>query len=306
MDLSRRNFLKCTAVAGSLGMVNSATLVQAAHRRPVSPDWLGVLVDTTVCIGCRRCEWACRDFNQMPNKPIAEYEDKSVFDELRRPSATGHTVVNRFDNPQNPQRPYYVKVQCMHCNDAACVSACIVGAFSKDQETGAVKYEPWKCIGCRYCMAACPFQVPTYEYSNALTPRVQKCTFCFENLKKYGRQPACLEMCPMETMIFGKREELLEIAHDRIRKYPDRYVDHVYGEHELGGTAWLYLSGRPMWEMGMVKFNDTPIPSYTETIQHNLFKNFLPPLALFAGLASLMYIFKREEERDESSEGGEK
>ncbi len=305
MDLSRRNFLKYAAVAGGIGTIHRPALANTvAHRKPVSPDWLGVLIDTTVCIGCRRCEWACRDANKLPNRPIAEYEDKSVFGQLRRPTAFGYTVVNRYENPNNPQRPYYVKVQCMHCNDAACVSACIVGALQKDQRTGAVTYDAWKCIGCRYCMAACPFQVPAYDYHDPLTPQVRKCTFCIQNLGKYKRQPACVEICPMETMIFGRREELIQIAHDRIRKYPERYVDHVYGEYELGGTSWLYLSGRPMWEMDMCRFDEKPIPSYTETIQHNLFKNFLPPLALFGGLASLMYIFKHQEELDSGEKGG--
>ena len=306
MDLTRRNFLRNTVGASVAGAIGTAAQVGAETQKSVSPGSLGVLVDTTVCIGCRKCEWACKKINGLPTNPINEYEDKSVFQEMRRPTAGQLTVVNQYPNPKNSEKPYHVKVQCMHCNDAACVSACIVGAFKKDSKTGAVIYDPWKCIGCRYCMAACPFQVPAYEYENALTPQVRKCTFCFQNLFKYRRQPACVEICPMETMIFGKRSELLEIAHERIRKYPDRYVDHVYGEHEVGGTSWLYLSGKPITEMGMPKLGEKPIPSYTETIQHSLFKNFVPQLALFTILGSLMWIFKKQEkEYDDNAEGGE-
>ncbi|MBD3289867.1 4Fe-4S dicluster domain-containing protein [candidate division KSB1 bacterium] len=309
MDLTRRGFLKFTAAAGTVGITNASKSVRAEHRKPVSPDWLGVLVDTTVCIGCRKCEWACKDFHNLPTEPIDKYENKAVFKKVRRPDAEGYTVVNSYDNPNNPEKPYYVKVQCMHCNDAACVSACIVGAFTKDERTGAVIYDAWKCIGCRYCMAACPFQIPAYEYQNALTPQIRKCNLCFSNLSKYRKQPACVAICPMETMIFGKRSELIKIAHDRIRKYPERYVDHVYGEHELGGTSWLYLSGKPMWEMHFKHYDEKPIPAYTETIQHSLFKNFLPPLALFSMLGSLMWIFKRQEQREKkqnNQEGGGK
>jgi len=303
LDFTRRGFLKFTSAAGVSGVVSAAKKAQAYDRTPVSPDWLGVLVDTTVCIGCRKCEWACKEQHHLPNETVDHYEDKSVFNAMRRPHAGALTVVNRFENLMSPAKPFHVKVQCMHCNEAACVSACIVSAFTKDEKTGAVVYDKDKCIGCRYCMAACPFQIPAYEYGNSLTPQVRKCTFCFENLFKYRRQPACVEICPVETMIFGKRSELLKIAHERIRKYPGRYVDHVYGEKEVGGTAWLYLSGRPIEEMGMLKLDERPIPSYTETIQHSLFKNFVPPLTLFTVLSGLMWIFKRQEERSKT-EGG--
>lgn len=305
MDLTRRGFLKFTTAAGTAGLVAASKEVRAsAHRKPVNPDWLGVLVDTTVCIGCRKCEWACRDFNGLPNEPIEKFEDKSVFKNMRRPSSTAYTVVNQYENPNNPEKPYYVKVQCMHCNDAACVSACIVGAFTKDHETGAVIYDSWKCIGCRYCMAACPFQVPAYEYHNALTPQVRKCTFCFELLSKYGKKPACVEICPVETMTFGTRKDLIEIAHERIERYPDRYYPHVYGEHELGGTSWMYLSGKPMWEMDLKKFDNRAIPSYTEPIQHAIFKHFIPPISLFAFLSGLMLFFKKRDANASRKEGG--
>ena len=165
----------------------------------------------------------------------------------------------------------------MHCNDPACASACIVSAFEK-QEIGAVTYDSWRCMGCRYCMVACPFQVPAYEYDNALTPQVRKCTFCFERISKEGGVPACVEICPPQCLTFGRRSELLELAH---RTHPQAtraaYVNHVYGEHEVGGTSWLYLSSVPFEELGFPKLGDAAPPRITETIQHGVFKNFLPP-----------------------------
>jgi len=271
LDLTRRNFLKFTSAAGALGVAGAAQRVRASVPKSEMEDWYGVLVDTTVCIGCRKCEWACKDYNKLPNQPIEKYDDKSVFDHMRRPDSETYTVVNAYDDPNNPEKPYYVKVQCMHCLEPACVSACIVGALTKDEKTGAVVYDAWKCIGCRYCMASCPFQIPTYEYENALTPQVRK-----------------------------------ELAHDRIAKYPDKYVDHVYGENELGGTAWMYLSGKPMWEMDMMKFKDRPIPSYTEPVQHGLFKHFIPEISLFAFLGGIMWLFKNREEEKGRKEGGDK
>jgi formate dehydrogenase iron-sulfur subunit len=304
LDLTRRSFFKFITATSVIGLTTLPKSAMAYHRKEISPEWLGVLVDTTVCIGCRRCEWACQNINGLPNQPIYNCEDKSVFEHKRRPDIGAYTVINKYDNPKNPERHYYVKVQCMHCNDAACVSACIVGALKKDEKTGAVVYDPWKCMGCRYCMAACPFQIPAYDYQDPLTPQVRKCNFCFTNLNKYNRKPACVEICPMETMLVGKRTDLLKIAHDRIKKYPDRYVDHIYGEEELGGTSWIYLSGRPIWEMDLKQFDDRPIPSYTEIVQHSLFKNFIPPLALFAVLSSLMWIFRKQEKYEEHDNGG--
>ena len=152
-------------------------------------------------------------------------------------------------------------------------------------------------------MAACPFQIPAYEYHNALTPQVRKCTFCFDRISKEGKAPGCVSICPVQALTFGKRDELIEVAHERIALEPERYVDHIFGEHELGGTSWLYLSGRPMYEMDMEKFGDRPIPSYTEPLQHAIFKNFVPPISLFAFLGGIMWLFKNRNE-DKSEKGG--
>jgi len=195
----------------------------------------------------------------------------------------------------------FVKFQCMHCNDPACVSACIVGAMSKEPN-GAVKYDPWKCIGCRYCMTACPFQVPAYEYSNALNPQVRKCTFCFEKRTSKGELPACVNACPMEVMTFGKRQDLIKIAHERIENNPKRYVKHVYGELELGGTSWMYLSAVPFTEIGFPKFGYVSAPSFTEPIQHAIFKYFIPPAALYGTLGGIMWYFKKKKEAEEKAE----
>ena len=139
----------------------------------------------------------------------------------------------------------FAKVQCMHCLIPSCVSACIVGALTKAPD-GAVVYDPTICIGCRYCMVACPFEVPAYESHDALAPEVRKCELCTGTTASGGADPACAAACPTETLVFGKRADLLAIAHQRLEERPDRYVQHVYGEHEVGGTGWLYLTGRPV------------------------------------------------------------
>jgi len=263
MGIDRRGFLKHLAGIGSAAVVGKTTKAIAQEHFTGYPDRFGVLVDLTVCIGCRKCEWACKEVNKLPNKPIAEYEDKSVFEEKRRTHADTFTIVNRFENSQNSAEPIFVKKQCMHCDEPACASACLVKAFTKTPE-GAVIYNPKVCIGCRYCMAACPFNIPAYQYDDAFTPEVTKCTFCFDRIRREGGVPGCVEMCPVEALIFGKRSELLELAHDRIRNNPGEYVNHVYGENEVGGTSWMYISPVPFEEVGFrTDLGVTPIPQYS-------------------------------------------
>ncbi len=260
MGIDRRGFLKHLAGIGGAAAAAKSTRVFGQEYFAGYPERFGVLVDLTVCIGCRKCEWACNDVNQLPNKPIEEFEDKSVFNEKRRTHAYTYTVVNRFANSKNPARPIYVKKQCMHCDEPACASACLVKAFTKTPE-GAVVYNPSVCIGCRYCMAACPFNIPAYEYDEPFTPRVTKCTFCFDRIRKQGGVPGCVQICPVEALIFGKRSELVDLAHQKIMNNPNRYINHVYGEHEVGGTSWMYLSPVPFEEVGFkTDLGITPIP----------------------------------------------
>jgi len=254
---------------------------------------LGVLVDTTLCVGCRACELACNEINvDLPIRPEGYFKDTSVFERRRRMDASAFTVVNRYQ-PEPSGAPVYVKFQCMHCLNAACVSACLVSALTRDA-TGAVVYDENKCIGCRYCMAACPFQVPAYEYTSVLTPRVRKCTFCFNTRLANGEIPACVAACPMRVMSFGLRDDLITLGRERIRKNPGRYVQHIYGEQEAGGTAWMYLTPVPFEQLDLPRLGYHPLPGYTEPIQHALFKWFLPPLGLFAALAGAMWYNKRK------------
>jgi len=248
---------------------------------------MGVLVDMPQCIGCRKCEFACQQAEGADVPPINTFEDKTVFDSYRRPSPECQTVVNRFPNPDDADRPVYSKINCLHCLDPACVSACLVGALQR-QDDGSVTYDASKCMGCRYCMVACPFQIPSYEYDDAWAPRVRKCTLCFGRFDTATDAPACVKICPNDALVYGKRSELLQLAHDKIDADPDRYVNHVYGEHEAGGTSWLYLSSVPFEDLKFVQLGSTAPPRLTETIQHGVFKYFIPPLALYGVLAMIM------------------
>lgn len=297
MKQNRRDFLKTIGIGGAAlaGMRSKSAI--AAPQNILSDERMGVLVDTTVCIGCRKCEWACKVEHHLPTPPIKEYENRSVFEKMRRPNTGALTVVNEYENPNNVATPIDVKVNCMHCDHPACVSACIVGAFSK-QENGAVIWDTDKCIGCRYCMVACPFQIPTFEYDTAFQPNVLKCDFCYDRFKE-GKIPACVEICPVEAMTYGKRYEIIDLAHKRIKREPDRYIDYVFGEHEAGGTSWVYLASKDFTQLDFPKVGSKPMPGTSESIQHAIFAYFIPPFALYALLGGIMWLSKNNEESEE-------
>ena len=146
-------------------------------------------------------------------------------------------------------------------------------------------------------MVACPFQIPAYEYFNALTPVVRKCTFCFERVDKEGVPPACASICPQGVLTFSKRSAVLKAAKERMAKHPDRYHSHIYGEHEVGGTSWLYLSSVPFDKIGFLNLRDQPVTHLNETVQHSIFKHFIPPLALYGFLGALMWTFREKENK---------
>jgi Fe-S-cluster-containing dehydrogenase component len=261
MSISRRKFLGWLGAAG-MGTALGKT-ARAASNKNFSgyPDSNGVLFDSTRCIGCRKCEEGCNEVNELPG-PDKAFSDLSVLDTERRTTAKSYTVVNRYGDADGDKGPLYRKIQCNHCLEPACASVCFVTAFSKT-ETGAVVYDPSVCVGCRYCMIACPFEIPAYEYDNAFSPRVRKCTMCHPRVVK-GLLPGCVEVCPTEALTYGKRDDLLRIGRERIRKFQERYVNHIYGENEMGGTSWLYLSAVPFKEIGMREdLGVTPAPKLT-------------------------------------------
>jgi formate dehydrogenase iron-sulfur subunit len=190
----------------------------------------GLLIDISKCVGCRQCAYACADANNLPQEEATEL------------SATHYTVVQSYFNDQT-----FVRRLCMHCNEPTCVSVCLVGAFRKT-ETGAVVYDESKCIGCRYCMQACPFEVPRYEWSK-LSPRVQKCKMCYERVAAGGKT-ACAEACQFGATTFGDRDDLVKEARKRIDENPGTYINHIYGLTEAGGTSVLFISNVPFEQLG--------------------------------------------------------
>ena len=245
--MNRRAFLGTVATITGVTLVGVPGVARASADFSGWPNSYGLLTDLTACVGCRSCEKACNETNKLP-APDKPFDDSSVFDELRRPTEKAYTVVNRYEDPKDKSKPIFRKVQCNHCKEPACLTSCPIHAYSKTPE-GPVMYNPDLCFGCRYCMTACPFNIPAYDYWSALEPRIQKCTMCLPRIKE-GKITACAEACPAGALTFGKREDLLKLARKKIADNPDKYVDHIYGENEVGGTNWMYISGVPFEQVG--------------------------------------------------------
>ena len=209
-----------------------------------------ILIDITRCNGCEECVLACKEENDLG--PDRLRHGQEAVDGL---SATRFSTILRYPDD------HFVRQQCRHCLEPACVSACLVGAMQKTPE-GPVIYDSELCMGCRYCLVACPYGIPRYEWEEA-APLVKKCTLCYPRIIE-GKEPACVEACPEEALLFGERDDLLAEAHRRIAENPGTYLDHVYGETEVGGTSVLYLADISLGFLGWAEnLGDGDLPHLT-------------------------------------------
>ena len=272
--MNRRQFLRLIGAAAGTALTGNAFATEITAG---GQEFVGVLTDTTLCIGCRECERACAETHGLPVPD--DIGDPGVFESLRATSETQRTVVNRF---RTEQGDVFVKRQCMHCWQPACTSACLTQAMYKTRE-GPVIWRSSKCMGCRFCMVSCPFVIPKFEYDE-WNPDIQKCDMCFER-QRAGKLPACVEACPMQAMIFAGKAKLMDLARTRIYRNPTRYIHHVYGESEVGGTSWLYLSAAPFDQIGFrTDLGNSPLPMVTKEFLYAVPGVFLLVPALLVGL----------------------
>lgn len=303
MALDRRALLK-TLAAGGVASVALAPSARAYTRKSAPPGAMGMLYDTTRCIGCKTCVVACKQANDREADP-GPWGEERLYD---APVDLNEDTKNIIKLYREGSSVSYMKAQCMHCVDPACAAACMLHSLQKDKVTGVVTYDPAYCVGCRYCQMACPFNVPKFEFSKAL-PLIVKCELCRHRVKdgaavgadgftRYpkGQGPACCEVCPREAVIYGRRDELLAEAKRRISAAPGRYFqDRVYGEVEAGGTQVLYLSHVPFAKLGLPELGDRPVPEVAYTVQEGVYYKipFLAPVALGAVLAAVIHRNRR-------------
>ena len=247
----------------------------------------GALYDATKCIGCRACQVACKQWNELPAEKTT---NSGTYENPPRMTAYTFTKINFTELEHNGKFQWvFNKQQCMHCQEPGCAEACIVGALVKT-EKGPVTYDEGKCIGCRYCMVACPFGIPNFEWDRPL-PWIRKCTFCADR-QGAGLKPACITTCPTGALKFGERDELIAEAQRRIAEHPDKYVNYIYGENEVGGTSWLYLSPVPFEEIGF-----PTLPSVPVTINAERAMAAVPPVlvGVAAAMAGIYWLVQRQQ-----------
>ncbi|HEX9885018.1 MAG TPA: Ni/Fe-hydrogenase cytochrome b subunit [Longimicrobiales bacterium] len=264
---------------GSLAAAAATAALPCRLRgdRTERPDAKAILYDSSLCIGCRECVAGCAEANGW-DSVTAFSIDPALTDSCL-------TVVRRYENEGES---CFLKLQCMHCLEPACASACMLGALHVDDD-GAVVWDPELCVGCRYCQIACPFGVPRFDWDMPV-PALHKCDMC-RSRREEGLQPACVESCRRGALTFGTRDELLAEAHHRIAARPDRYNPKVYGETDGGGTSVLYLTRRGVSfaQLGLPELGDESPATLPESIQHMLYRWFAAPTALFGLLATVVH-----------------
>jgi formate dehydrogenase iron-sulfur subunit len=272
MRIDRRNFFRVLGVTSAAIALGKE--VKAAPKNENEIEFNGILYDSTRCVGCQSCEYACAEANSL-----LEPTDSPEIGVLRKIDETRRTVINGYNTSKGE---VYVKRQCMHCNEPACTAACLTQAMHKTKE-GPVIWRGEKCMGCRYCMVSCPFDVPKFEYHSA-NPKIIKCNMCFDRQLE-GKMPACVENCEAEALVFGKRRELIKEARKRIQENPELYVDHIYGEKEAGGTGFLYISPVPFDELGFnTKVQKTSYPELSKGFLYSVPTVFVLWPALLLGI----------------------
>jgi Fe-S-cluster-containing dehydrogenase component len=310
MSMKRRKFFQTSL--GAAGAALTSATVQARPNLEPAPQAVGMLYDSTLCVGCKACVSKCKEVNGMPPVPMGDQIHADFAFDL---SPKTLNVIKLYTDGKaavkDREKDGYAfeKRSCMHCVDPGCVSVCPVTSLTRDPLTGIVNYNPDVCIGCRTCMTGCPYNVPQYDYDNALG-KIHKCEMCnqkgVERISK-GGMTGCAEACPTGATLFGSRAALLEEAKRRLALKPGQiynypmgdvrkpasyhekavpnYQNHVWGEKEAGGTNVMHLSAVSYDKLGMPPLGERSAASISEGVQSTVYAYMALPAIALGGLS---------------------
>ena len=283
-SLSRRRALQLLTGAGLSGVAAPSSAASSAAPSSAAggaDDTVAMLFDTTRCIGCKARMAECNRVNGIePDTGADGLWQMPIQLNSRTPN------IIQLLASEAPEKRAFVKRQCMHCVDPACVAGCPFGALQKSDQ-GIVIWKGDQCIDCRFCEVACPFEIPKFEWDQ-LNPRIVKCEFCKPRLAE-GLEPGCTTVCPVDAIVFGTRRDLLNEAHGRLAADPAKYHEpRVYGEVEGGGTRGLYLSHVPFADLGLPDLPAESNASYATRYQHLLYKAMIVPTLLYGALSTVI------------------
>ncbi len=322
--MKRRDFLK-TSLGGAAIALTGDSACARLNLEP-APQAVGMLYDSTLCVGCKACVAKCKEVNNMPPTVLG---DDVQYDSAQDLSPETLNVIKLYTDGKGIIKDSEIdgfafeKRSCMHCVDPGCVSVCPVTALRRHPLTGIVTYHADVCIGCRTCMTGCPYNVPQFEYNNPFG-QLFKCQMCnqagVERIDK-GMITGCAEACPTGATLFGSREALLEEAKRRLALKPGEvyqyprgdvrnpssthekevleYQPHIWGEKEAGGTNVMHISSIPFDKLGMPPLPERSYASISETVQHTIYSYMALPAVLLGGLT---YLVKRNTDDDEGDD----
>jgi len=295
MSMDRRTLLKGLAIAGA----GAVTPLEASEKYTAPPDdAVGLLYDATRCIGCQACVTACKNANDLPG---------NRYDPPRDLDGYTKNIIRLYEGEDGTYS--YVKSQCMHCIDPGCANACMIGAYKK-REFGIVTWDPSRCIGCRYCQVACPYNIPKFQWDTGV-PKMVKCELCNHIIYdpetgtlREGALPGCCQACPKEAVIFGKYTDLVADAKQRIAEHPERYwgpdgEPKIFGLTDGGGTQVLYLADVSFDKLGFPDLENEGTAKQAREIQHGIYRGFIAPVALYGVLGLVMWRNKRAAGKEE-------
>jgi formate dehydrogenase iron-sulfur subunit len=255
----------------------SATTVQTPIARTPVTGTVAKLIDVSKCIGCKACQTACMEWNDLRDEVG---ETTGVYDNPLDLTPQSWTVMrfSEYENPKGDLEWLIRKDGCMHCEDPGCLKACPSPGAIVQYTNGIVDFHQENCIGCGYCVAGCPFDVPRISKQDS---RAYKCTLCSDRVA-VGQEPACVKTCPTGAIMFGTKEDMKEHAEERITDLKSRGFEQagLYDPAGVGGTHVMYVlhhADQPTLYHGLKKD-----PSISVTV--GLWKGLTKPLAL-AGIA---------------------